>query len=165
MKTRTQLLKEGILLEGPIVPDWFRLQSDACSTPGGRLGGWLLKRQTAQAACYIHDFEYYLTALQWPSYSPAWMGDRLKADANLKVNRRKMGRNKLVGWIYSRIYFRGTRIGGRWSMKNPQKRPLQDRLAVPPGPKSREQLKKYLNRPLPSLAEQQFIQWERREHR
>ena len=160
MKTRSQLVKEGVLLEGPVVPGWFKIQSDDCSTPGGRLGGWLLQRRVARPACIIHDFEYYLTSLQWPSYSPAWMGDRLKADANLKVNRKKIGRNKLIGWIYSRIYFRGTRIGGRWAMRKPQKRPIQDKLAVPPGPKSRKQLKEYLNKPLSPLADQQFNQWE-----
>lgn len=159
MKTRSQLAKEGVLLEGPIVPDWFKWQSDGCSTPGGKLGGWLLKREETESACYIHDFGYYLTAIQWPSHSPAWMGDRLEADAYLKVNRRKLGKNKLIGWIYSRIYFRGTRIGGRWAMKNP----LEDELAVPPTREAREQLKLYLHEPLSPLAEQQFDLWEAEE--
>lgn len=164
MKTRSQLAKEGVLLEGPVVLSWFKLQSDNCSVPT-KLGKMFLNAKKFSWPCQIHDFMYYLPAIQYAPHSPKWQGARLQADARLKENIRLVAKNRFAGWMYSRIYFRSVRIGGRGAMRKPKKNPVKDKLAVPPGPKSREELKLYLEQPLTPLAKHQFAQWEKEESR
>lgn len=154
MRTRVELEKAGILLKGPIVTDWFKKQSDGCSIPGGRLGKYLLKAEQARPACFIHDFMYYLTALQYKHKTPAWVGSRMEADYQLKKNRRLISRHGLMGRVYAFIYFRGVRGGGYCSMKNPKY------LAVPPSLEARKELRRYLEIPITKLADTKFKEWE-----
>ena len=146
MKTREELSFEGVLLLGWIVPPWFSKQSDGCSAPGGRLGKWLAKTKIAVNACYIHDFDYYLNAIQWKPKTPGWVGDRMQADYRLRINRRLVGKNKVFGWIYSRAYFRLVRLGGRYAMKRPGE------LVIPPSIEAIDDLEQFLHRPLTKQA-------------
>lgn len=106
---------------------------------------------------------YFLPALEWKPHSPEWQGDRLEADARLKENIRLVAKNRFCGWMYSRVYFRGVRIGGRGAMRKPTEKPIEDKLAVPPGTKARKELLQYLENPLTPLAKKQFKQWEEEE--
>lgn len=164
IKTRAQLARMGTLkrgdLDGVEPPGWFRLQCDGCSIPT-RAGKLFLRAERFAWPCENHDFMYYLAALQWTPGSPQWQGARLRADARLKENIRLVAKNKFFGFMYSRIYFRGVRIGGRKAMRKPEKNPETDKLAVPPTAETREQLKTYLDQPLTALAERQFAEWER----
>lgn len=152
MKSRTQLRAEGVELHGPIVPDWFKKQSDGCSVPT-RIGRLFLKAEQARAACYIHDFGYYLTALQYHEGSAKHEGARMAADYNLKRNRKLVARTRMFGWIYSRMYFRAVRIGGKYAMKGPEE------LAVPPTVADVEALGRYLNKPFTPLAVRTIYKW------
>ena len=154
MKTRAQLRAEGIELYGPVVPDCFKAQSDGCSIRT-RTARFLLKAEQARAACYIHDFEYYLTAIQWERGTAEWVGDRMKADYRLKRNRKLVARFGFLGRIYSRMYFRAVRVGGKYTVKEtPQlfvpstledvQALVRDHLRKPLTPKAEETIEKWL---------------------
>ncbi len=156
MKTREELSYSGTLLLGHLVPPWFKKQSDGCSTPGGKLGGWLLKTEQARAACYIHDFDYYLNAIQWVPKTPTWIGDRLQADYRLRINRKLVAKKKLIGWVYSRAYFRAVRLGGRYAMKRPGE------LVIPPSIGDIDELEQFLHKPLTRQARTLLNVWRRK---
>lgn len=156
MKTRDELAAEGVLLDGPIVPEWFKLQSDGCSVPT-RLGRFFLRARQSRAGCYIHDFEYWLIALEWVAHSPEWVGARMAADYRLKQNRKLVARNKAIGWIYSRLWFRGVRVGGRSAVR------ASYELAVPPTLGAVLEIETYLSRPITTQARRQLEAW-KREH-
>lgn len=165
MKTKEQLFAEGTLLRGNIVPDWFKARSDGCSVEPfkgkvGAIGRFInylarlcLQADQAKAACFIHDFHYYLVAVQWPRYSPEWKGARLEADAYLKENRRRVARNPLFGLIYSLLYFRAVRVAGRWFVK-----PLTE-LAVPPTKEDIAYVESLLDFPLTKQAISALEHW------
>lgn len=122
-------------LLGPKPPPWFVQQSDGGSVPGGRFGRALLNEPEWREAAYTHDWRYYLNALMYPAPGTfnadgnemvRWVGARLTADYELKENRKRCAKNKLMGWASSRLIFRGVRIGGRIAMRKP------DELVVPP---------------------------------
>ena len=146
MKTREELSYSKTLLLGHLVPHWFKNQSDGCSAPGGRLGKWLLKTEQARAACYIHDFDYYLLAVEWKPKTPGWTGDRMQADYRLRINRRLVAKRKLFGRIYGLAYFRAVRLGGRYAMKRPGE------LVIPPSIEAIDDLEQFLHRPLTKQA-------------
>jgi hypothetical protein len=152
---RKELARKGILLFGPVAPKWFTLQSDGCSVPT-RIGKFFLKATQSRAACFIHDFEYYLLAIQWERVSAEWKGARMGADWNLKRNRALVAKNKVFGWIYSRLYFRGVRVGGKHTVREPRD------LAMPPTLGALKKLKSYLDKPITKLAKAKLEEWEER---
>lgn len=125
-KTREQLEAEGILLYGPLVPEFFKLQSDGCSIPLGRVGRFLMRAKQARPACYIHDYRYYLMAILWATGAIEWVNARFSADYELKLNRKLVAKYRFFGKIYAAIYFRPVRTGGRLTIKKPSD------LFVPP---------------------------------
>lgn len=137
------------------VPEWFRLQSDGGSVPGGWLGRWLANERQWREEAILHDFKYYLIALQYPLRSVEFVGSRMAADYEFKKGVQAQAKNKAVGWLRARLCFRGVRIGGRAAMRKPAE------LAVPPTAKSREHLKKFLDKPMTARAQRQFKQWEK----
>lgn len=160
MKTREELEAEGILLLGPLVPLWFRLQSDGGSVPGGWFGRWLLKEKQWRAAAFIHDFCYYIIALMYKPGSSAWVTARFRADDELKRNRRKCAKNRFIGWMTGRLIFRGVRVGGAVAMRT------VDEIAVPPIIKSVEEVEalceEWTRRAgLTEQAREQIVIWKR----
>lgn len=159
MRTREQLEAEGVKLIGPIVPKDFKSQSDGGSVPLGRAGRWLFKEPQWRAAAYIHDFRYYLIALQWrgPSKdrepSVDWVGERMKADYEFKLNRRLCAKRKFLGAVRALYCFRAVRTGGRASMKEPSE------LWVPPTLKAIEEVQACCERPLTQQAMKQIAEW------
>ena len=157
MKTRKELARLGIELLGPIVPDWFKFQSDGGSVPGGRVGRWLFKETQWRAAAFIHDFRYYLIALLLRSDLPAWVGVRMEADFELQKNRKLCAKNRFIGWAYSRIIFRGVRISGANSIRLPAE------LVVPPTLKAIEEIERlcleYYYARLTDQAKEQVRKW------
>lgn len=152
MKSRRERKAKKVELHGKEPPPWFKKQSDGCSV-SSRTMRFLLRARHARDICYRHDFAYYRIALQWPPGSGEWVGDRMMADFRLKENLKLIAHNRLRGWIYSRLYFRGTRIGGRYAMK-----PL-DELVMPPTPEALEQLEQYLHTPITEQARGKLAQW------
>ena len=171
MKTRKQLEMLGVLLLGPIVALWFKLQSDGASVPGGWLGRKLFITTQWTAAAFIHDYEYFLIGLQWPSpkmdrppdiafhiwqaLRSKWVGARIEADRNLKENRKLCAKNKFIGWAYARIIFRGLRVGGRGSIL------LPDELVVPPDIKAINDVERDCQFPVTEQAAEQIAKWKR----
>ncbi len=155
MKTREQLAMLGVLLLGPIVALWFKLQSDGGSVPGGRVGRWLFKESQWRAAAYIHDYQYFLIALQWPAHSSQWVGRRLTADVDLKQNRKLCAKNKFIGWAWGRVIFRGVRVGGRGSIL------LPDELVVPPTINAINDVERDCRFPVTEQAGEQIAKWKR----
>ena len=169
MKTREQLRAEGIELHGPIVPTWFKDQSDGCSVEPFRPKNIFLRRlaiipnrafrivlraEQARAACYIHDFRYYINAIQNVGHSPDWVGSRMRGDYELKQNRALVGRNKFFGWAYSRMYYRAVRVGGKYAMK------LAPKLVIPPTLDDIQALvRDHLHKPLTPQAEATIEKW------
>lgn len=156
MKTRKQLEEDGILLHGPIVPEFFKLQSDGCSIHLGPIGRFLLRAKQARPACYIHDYRYYLIAILWANGAIAWVNARFGADYELKRNRKLVAKYLFFGRIYAMIYFRPVRIGGRFTFKSPSD------LAVPPTVVALESVKKDLlkmENPLTERAEAIIEYW------
>lgn len=157
LNSRRQLIKEGRIklrdLDGPDPPHWFILQCDGCSVPT-KAAKMFLRAEKFAWPCQKHDFMYYLAALQWTPGSPQWQGYRFEADATLRDNIKLVAKNRFFGFLYSRIYFRGVRIGGRAAMKT------QEELAVPPTAKARAHLKKFLDKPITAMAQRQLKKWE-----
>lgn len=168
MKTRKELKAGSVKLYGKEPPSWFKKQSDGCSVEPFKtkravlkqiaaipnaMARFLLRADEAREACYRHDFGYYVTELQWPRDSDEWVGDRMKADNRLRRNRVLVARNRFVGWIYSRLYFRAVRLRGRASMK-----PLSE-LVMPPTPEALEQLERYLRIPVTGQARDKLAAW------
>lgn len=156
MKTRRQLEAEGKLLHGPIVPEFFKLQSDGCSVPLGRVGRFLMRADQARPACDIHDYRYYEIAILWATGAIEWVNARFAADYELKVNRKLVAKRLFFGRIYAAIYFRPVRIGGRLSIKKPSE------LAIPPTVVALEAVKKDLlgmENPLTERAEALLEYW------
>ena len=141
-------------LHGKEPPPWFKNQSDGCSVPTYTMR-FLLRARHARDICYRHDFAYYRIALQWPSESGECKGERLTADINLKKNLKLIAHNRFMGWIYSRLYFRGTRIGGRYAMKD------LSELVMPPTPEALEQLEQYLHVPMTEQARDKIAEWKK----
>ena len=154
MKTRRDRKARKVKLHGKEPPPWFKDQSDGCSVPT-RTMRFLLRARHARDICYRHDFAYYLIALQWLCGQGKWVGYRLTADFNLKQNLKLIAHNRFMGWIYSRLYFRGTRIGGRYAMKD------LSELVMPPTPEALEQLGQYLHTPMTEQARDKIAEWKK----
>lgn len=162
--TRAQWALLGILLLGPYVPYEFKRQSDGGSVPFGWLGRWAFNEKQWRAAAYIHDYWYWLIALMYTSpkvkgSDPAgwsmWVAMRMRADFELKQNRRLCARNKALGWLGSRIIFRGVRVGGRGSMRLPSK------LWAPPTLKVIEEIEQCPELVMTKQARGQISKWRR----
>ena len=115
-KTREQLEREGVLLLGPIVPEWFKAIADGCSVPRGIR--WIMRAEQGRAACYIHDWRYYCAGIANEKGSGERAANRIMADYELKQNRAASMRSRAVGWIYGALYFRGVRAGGAYAMRD-----------------------------------------------
>ena len=137
---------------GPKPPGWFKEQSDGCSVPT-RIGKFFLRAEQARETCYVHDFEYYLTALQFHEGSGSWVGARHKADYNLNLNRALVARNRVIGWIYARMYYRFVRLFGRFAMK------AAPYLFMPPSLEAIAELEGYLRTPMTPKAQAQIAEW------
>ena len=62
--------------------------------------------------------------------------------------------NKVIGWIYSRMYFRAVRVGGKYAVK------AAPYLFVPPTLEDVQALvKDYLRNPLTPQAEETIEKW------
>ena len=137
--TRENLASRGVLLAGPVVPNWFKLQSDGCSIPSRFMSKFLDALQT-RAACYIHDYEYYLVNCCCAQDSVDRKHYRKSADVNLQFNRVRIGRGstKVGKWwkgqVFGRWYYRGVRIGG--------KRALNKKVYTIPVPPSVKEIKR-----------------------
>lgn len=149
--------------EGKPPPKWFIDQSDGGSCPGGKFGKWALREPVWRPAAWWHDYGYYRVALQYPPGSHEWITGRFRADHAFKLNVRKCLPNRFMGWLRAKAYFRALRAFGNQSVRRPIKNPEEDKLAVPPGPLSRENLKKHLDKPMTARAKRQFAQWEKEE--
>lgn len=128
-KTRQQLAMLGVFLLGPeIVPGWFIRQSDGGSLPLGWFGRFVFNEPQWRAAAYIHDFWYYIIALVWdPEEDKSdWVSSRMKADFELRQNRARVAKHRVIGWAWGRIIYRGLRAGGAGSVRAPSE------LVVPP---------------------------------
>lgn len=164
-KTRAQWAFLGILLLGPFVPWDFKRQSDGGSVPFGRLGKWAFNEKQWRAAAYIHDYWYWLIALMYASpkdkdSDPAgwslWVACRLRADFELKQNRRMCARNRIVGWLASRVIFRGVRLGGRASVRKPEN------LWMPPTLEALGEIIECPELVMTEQAEAQIVKWRER---
>lgn len=136
-KTRHVLEMQGILLRGPLVPEWFKLQSDGCSVPTGFLRKVLKSSQT-RAACYIHDFEYYLINICYQPNTLESRNARQMADVSLRWNRTRIGRNWLSGQVFGRWYYRGVRLGGKRALNK-----KHGTLVTPPSMKSVDEIREH----------------------
>ncbi|KKM87930.1 hypothetical protein LCGC14_1263890 [marine sediment metagenome] len=152
-KTREELEADGIFLDGKIVPKWFIEQSDAASIKTYLLR-FILRAKKAREPAYIHDFDYYLTALEHEEKSPEWIGARMEADARLKDNRAAVAhKHKIMGKIQSELWFRGVRMGGRDSVKDPSE------LVVPPTLQDIDEIENFLTCPITKQAQKQLELW------
>jgi len=128
MKTREQLEKEGILLWGPVIPEWFKPISDGCSVPKGLK--WIMRARQGVAACRIHDYAYFCISFAYPPGHYRREELRIASDYMLKVNRAK-SLPRILSRLYGALYFRGVRIGGSKTLKN--KARLQELLSKTKG--------------------------------
>ncbi len=110
-KTREQLEADGVYLHGAIVPEWFKPKCDGCSVPRG--ARWLMKANQGHAPCVIHDLSYFVIAIAFNPGNVLREHERIKADYQLKLNRSKVARYRLTGWMFGMFYFRGVRLGGK----------------------------------------------------
>lgn len=143
---------------GPLVPRWFKLQSDGCSVPLGKLGRWALKADQAKPACIIHDFRYYEIAIQYDfegsrSEKAKWKTKRMQADYELKQNRRLVAKVRFFGRIYAIKYFRAVRAFGAKCIKTIPE------LQIPPTIKALEELEGLFDDKLTTRAENIFHIW------
>ena len=120
MKTREELEEEGTLLEGDIVPDWFKWRSDKCSVPG-RFMKWGLRAEVYAAGCYIHDWDYYKTNIIFEPGSKEWRGSLKMADLRLKRNVRLIQKWPVRSKLHGFLYYAGVRIGGRKAARKKSK--------------------------------------------
>lgn len=155
MKTRDQLALEGRLLVGPLVPGWFKKQSDGCSVPLGRIGRWALKADQAKPTCSIHDFRYYEVGIQWDKKEDEskWKIGRMNADYELKQNRRLVAKRRLFGRLYAMSYFRAVRLFGSQSIKTIPE------LVMPPTIEAINELEVLFDDPLTERAKRIFEMW------
>jgi len=127
MNKKAELVKEGTILHGPIVPEWF---VGDCSIPT-----WFLKKlldaTMGHDACRIHDWIYMLIAILYEPGSIEWQMQLHMADAQLKWNLTLLRKRRRVGRLWGWIYYRGVRmhfIGGRRAInrdpKNHPRRPI-----------------------------------------
>lgn len=135
-KTREQLRISGVLLAGPVVPGFFKLASDGCSVPTGFLRKFLKADQT-KAACRIHDYSYYLINICCEIGSKDHKHKRHIADATLRWNRTKIGKNWITGQIFGRLYYRGVRFGGGNALRK-----KHGKLIAPPSEQALEAVRK-----------------------
>lgn len=152
MSTRGEWAAKGTLFVGPPVPPWFKLQSDACSLPLGKFGHFILRGRRSRPVCYIHDFECFIADIQYERHTRSWRNERLAADFDLKINRRLLARFWFVGQIYSRIYYRGVRLGS-YSRTSNQK------IIGPPTNKAIDDMIDLMTRPLSSKALAHVQDW------
>lgn len=152
-RTREQLAMLGIWLLGPIVPEWFKKQSDGGSVPFGRVGKWLFVESQWRAAAFIHDFRYWLIALQWTHKSPAWVGARMEADFEFKKNRKKSAKRRWLAPFQAMYCFRAVRAGGRVSIHN------SSEIAVPATLADVEEIEAMLEPAVTALAAAQIVKW------
>lgn len=126
MRNRKDIEADGVLLDGWIVPDWFKAQSDGGSIPT-RLGKWILREKDGRPAAYVHDFDYYLIPLEYKKNSPEWVGARQEADIRLKQNLALIvSRKRWYARFIARQWYRGVRIGGKHTVRTVAE------LAIPP---------------------------------
>ena len=125
-KTREELAVAGILLAGPLVPEFFKFASDGCSVPTGFLRRFLNADQT-RSSCVVHDFEFYITGICFLLGSKSHKHSRQMADINLRWNRTKIGKNWITGQVFGRLYYTGVRLGGARAMRK-----KHGRLICPP---------------------------------
>lgn len=150
-------IKQELL--GDVVPDWFKVRSDGCSVPFKKhpiLGipvKVFLIPELVRAACYIHDWDYYLTGLKNVTGSPGFIGDRLAADVRLKRNIKLVVRlGPVSGWLLRRTYFRAVRIGGSHAIWT-----WEEGLPWPPSVYDARELQRRL--PLHSLGWKRVQEW------
>lgn len=153
MKTRDELALEGRELVGPLVPDWFKEQSDGCSVPLGRIGRWALKADQAKPACIIHDFRYYEVGIQYIAGGEKWKIKRMQADFELKMNRRLVAKRRFFGRLYAMNYFRAVRLFGSQSIKTIPE------LVMPPTIEDIDALEVLFDDPLTERAKEIFQMW------
>jgi hypothetical protein len=152
-KTREDLEALGVLLDGEIVPPWFKAQSDGASIKT-RFLRFVLRAKKARAPAFIHDFDYYLTALQWKRGTPEWIGARMEADARLKDNRAAVAlKHKVMGEVQSNLWFRGVRFGGAGAVRDPSE------LVVPPTLEDINQIADFLDKPITKQAQKWLGIW------
>lgn len=152
MSTRGEWAAKGILFVGPPVPPWYKLQSDGCSLPLGKVGRFLLRGRRAKLVCCIHDFECFIADIQYERHSPAWRNERLAADFGLKINRKLLARCWLVGQMYARLYYRGVRLGSYSRVGN-------QKIIAPPTNKAIDDMIDLMTRPLSSKALAHVQSW------
>ena len=110
-KSRKELEEEGVYLNGPIVPEWFKPKCDGCSVPKGIR--WAMKANQGHAPCVIHDWKYFVIPLAYSPNNIMREHERIKADYELKINRGMVAKNRVFGKLFGMFYFRGVRIGGK----------------------------------------------------
>lgn len=130
--------------KGPLVPEWFKEGSDACSVPIPLRR--VLRADHWNVLCYVHDFEYYLTDLQHTKKSRQRKAARRTADRNFRDNIRKAAKHPLLGWFYSEIYFTGVRMGGGIVLAR------EEVLRRPPNQFAWRKLAAYLDEPITDRA-------------
>ena len=161
-KTREELRLAGVELNGPIVPEHFKWKvfSDACSIKGSWFRKVLNADQT-KAACFIHDYEYFLTNICYTPGSKKYRASRHEADVHLRWNRTLIGKGFIRGQVFGRIYYRGVRFpifGGARAMRR-----KHGKLVAPPSMQSLNWVRKdclsLCNGRLTAPAVRQLQQW------
>ena len=110
-KTRKELESEGVYLTGHIVPEWFKPKCDGCSVPRGLRR--LMKANQGHSPCVLHDWKYFIIPLVYEPGNILREHERIQADYELKMNREKVAKNKLIGKLMGIFYYRGVRLGGK----------------------------------------------------
>lgn len=171
-KTRQQLAILGVLLFGPIIATWFKLQSDGISIRG-RISRWALDADQATAAGFIHDFRYFLINVTCTPHSLERKHYRQLADTELRWNVTRIGKGWaqenlpvvgkgwMKGQILGRMYGRAVRLRGH--------KALNEKILTIPMPPSLEALERveeeckdmWKPNPIPKYGLKQLKTWKK----
>ena len=150
-KTRQELEEDGILLNGAIVPEWFKPKCDGCSVPGGLR--WMMKANQGKAACVIHDWDHFCVPIAFNPGNILREHERIRSDYQLKINRAKVAKNRFVGRLLGMFYFRGVRFGGSNSINKSIEQLLEK---APPTRETLKDLVFYIETYYPDLDREWF---------
>jgi hypothetical protein len=139
VRTRAQLYRDGVLLLGPIVPEWFKERCDNCSAPNKLKGKFMVSQLTS--ACRIHDLRFTMIPYVFEKGSLRREARR-HADSEFLENCRVIvgarGAYRVRGFFLTRTVYATVRMFGRWAMKEPN-------VTGPRMPKTTAELEQWLS--------------------
>lgn len=116
--TRIELERQGVLLDGPIVPSWFKTRCVDCSAPKPFKDMSMVSRLTS--ACEIHDARYTVIPVVFKKGSKELRRARKHADKeffnNCKLIVGAYGKRRWRGVFLTRIVYSAVRTFGRWAI-------------------------------------------------